>query len=171
MKKVLALLFSLVLLLSVPGAIAQAAGVDLSGLSDSELSALFAEVKEEMFARGLSVPTEITLREGKYIIGEDILPGTYTITCIQTEGESLGSLYSSLGDAYDSLEGTAGFGSLFGSLGGMMEDVVQARIEILGDYGTVLRSFELKTGDSATITLTEKTALQITSGSCVLKGN
>ena len=41
-------------------------------------------------------------------------------------------------------------------------------IEILGNYGTVLKSFEMKAGDSVRITLEEGTALQISDGTCVL---
>ena len=59
-------------------------------------------------------------------------------------------------------------GGLMGSLGGMMSVVSYAEVEILGDYGTVLKSFEMKTGDTVRVSLTENTALQITEGTCVL---
>ena len=74
-------------------------------------------------------------------------------------GSALGGVADSLGEDW---------GGLFGSLGGMMSDVINAEVEILGDYGAVLKSFELKAGDSVRITLSEGTALQITDGTCVL---
>ena len=54
------------------------------------------------------------------------------------------------------------------SLGGMMGDMINAEAEILGNYGTVLKSYELKTGDSVRITLEEGTALQLSDGAFIL---
>ena len=123
-----------------------------------------------MVNRGLPISKEITLREGKFIVGEDILPGTYTITCQETDGEKIGDAYSSLGNAIDSLDDeNSGAGSLMDALGGMMEDVALTTVEILGDYGDVLKSFEMKSGETATITLDENTAIQVTGGTIVLE--
>ena len=108
------------------------------------------------------------LREGKYIIGEDIEAGTYTLTCIATAGEQMNDTYGSLGDAFDAIEGGNEFGSLFGMLGGMAEDYVDMTVEIIGDYGDVLKTYSMKTGDTMSITLKEETALQITDGSCTI---
>ena len=60
------------------------------------------------------------------------------------------------------------FGGLFGSLGGMMSDLINTEVRIIGDYGTVLKSFELKAGDSVKLTLEKNTALQISEGTCTL---
>ena len=108
------------------------------------------------------------LREGKYIIGEDIEAGTYTLTCIATAGEQMNDAYGSLGDAFDALEGGNEFGSLFGMLGGMAENYVDMTVEIIGDYGDVLKTYSMKNGDTMSITLKEETALQITDGSCTI---
>ena len=123
---------------------------------------------------GVSVAEEQTeiegrvLREGKYIIGEDIEAGTYTLTCIATAGEQMNDAYGSLGSAFDAIEGGNEFGSLFGMLGGMAEDYVDMTVEIIGDYGDVLKTYSMKTGDTMSITLKEETALQITDGSCTI---
>lgn len=108
------------------------------------------------------------LREGKYIIGEDIEAGTYTLTCIATVGEQMNDTYGSLGSAFDAIEGGNEFGSLFGMLGGIAKDYVDMTVEIIGDYGDVLRTYSMKTGDTMSITLKEETALQITDGSCTI---
>ena len=108
------------------------------------------------------------LREGKYIIGEDIEAGTYTLTCIATAGKQMNDTYGSLGDAFDAIEGSNEFGSLSGMLGGMAEDYVDMTVEIIGDYGDVLKTYSMKTGDTMSITLKEETALQITDGSCTI---
>ncbi len=109
---------------------------------------------------------DVTLREGKYIVGDDILPGTYTLKCTETSGDTYGGLYSSLGDLYGGMD--SALGGLMGSLGGMMSDIINTEVEIIGDYGTVLKSYELKAGESVQLTLSENTALKISEGTCVL---
>lgn len=152
------------------GTTAFASDIDLTSLGDDQLKQLYEDARAEMVNRGLPISKEITLREGKFIVGEDILPGTYTITCQETHGEKIGDAYSSLGNAIDSLDDeNSGAGSLMDALGGMMEDVALTTVEILGDYGDVLKSFEMKSGETATITLDENTAIQVTGGTIVLQ--
>ena len=166
MKRALTIVLSVLLLISSLSIGVYAAGIDLSKMTDKELTELYDQVIAEMLERGLTVSSKINFAEGKYIVGEDILPGKYKVTCITTEGESLGSLYSSVGDIYSNIGDDNGLGSLMGSLGGMMETVAPLTIEILGDYGTVLKSYEMKKGDEIKITLKEQTALQISDGTC-----
>jgi predicted small secreted protein len=109
-----------------------------------------------------------TLREGRYIVGEDIEVGAYTLTCTATAGEQMKDAYGSLGSAFDALDGDGGYSSLFGALGGMMEGVIDMTVEIVGDYGDVLKRYDMKAGDSLKITLKANTALKITDGSCTL---
>ena len=147
-----------------------AADIDLPSLGDEELKQLYEDIRTEMTARGIPISKTITLREGKFVIGQDILPGTYTITCMETDGEKLGDAYSSLGSALDSIdEENSGAGGLMDALGGMMEDVALTRVEVLGDYGSVLKSFEMKSGETASITLEENTALEVTGGTIALE--
>ena len=77
--------------------------------------------------------------------------------------------YSALGDAYGKIGDDDGLGSLFGALGDLMEEVSPATVEILGDYGEVLKSYELKAGESANIKLKEGTALKLADGSFILE--
>jgi hypothetical protein len=76
--------------------------------------------------------------------------------------------YGSLGSAFDALDGDGGYSSLFGALGGMMEGVIDMTVEIVGDYGDVLKRYDMKVGDSLKITLKANTALKISDGSCTL---
>ena len=139
--------------------------LDLTLMSDEELKQLYEKVRTEMNHRGLPLSKEITLREGKFIVGEDIVSGTYTITCLETTGETLSDMYSSLGNALDSLdEEDSGTGDLMNMLGGIMEEAGRTKVQVLGDYGSVLKSFELKKGESATITLEEHTAIEVSDG-------
>lgn len=167
MKKLFTSLLAAVLILSLFAATASAAGTpDFSKMSDKEVQELYDAVRREMVGRGLPLAQEITLKAGKFIIGEDILPGTYTVKCLKSDGDAYGDLYSSLGDAYSSMDSS--LGGLMGTLGGMMGEVLTTSVEILGDYGTLLKTYELKTGDSVTVRLEEGTALQISDGSVLL---
>lgn len=111
---------------------------------------------------------EITLREGKYVIGKDIAAGTYRLTCIGTDGEQVKNAYSGLGKAMDALDGSNGYGDLMGALGGLYEELSELSVEILGDFGDVLATYSLKKGDSMHIQLNKGTALKISEGSCTL---
>ena len=167
MKKLFTSMLIAALVLGMLAASASAAGkTDFSKMSDKEVQELYEEVRDEMIARGLPLAQEITLKAGKFIIGEDILPGTYTVKCLKSDGDTYGDLYSGLGDAYSNID--SGLGGLMGALGDMMGDVLTTSVEIIGDYGTVLKSYDLKTGDSVTVKLEEGTALQITVGSVLL---
>lgn len=166
MKKMVSILLLVTLSLTVFVPFASADSGLFSLYSDAQLRELYEAIREEMIARGLPLAQEVTLREGKYIIGEDILLGTCTLRCVETSGDTYGSMYSSLGDLYSSFDSE--LGGLMGSLGGMMGNMVNTEVEIIGDYGTVLKSFELKAGDSVRLTLNENTALQISDGTCVL---
>lgn len=128
-----------------------------------------AKSKDEK-AMNASSANQITLREGKYIIGKDINVGNYIITCTGTAGEAAGKAYGSVGNMMDSLDGNSNgeWGNLYGSLGNLMGEYIDMTVEILGDYGDVLRSFTMKNGDSRTIKLEKGTALNITDGSCTL---
>ncbi len=137
---------------------------EVRSLSDAQLRSLYESIKAEISRRGLD-SVEMTLKEGKYIIGKDIPAGSYTITCLSTEGEELNNMYSSLGSAYNSLDSSGtDWGSLFGALGGMMEDISELEIEILGDYGDVLKRVTLKKDASVDLSLNEGTALKISEG-------
>lgn len=122
----------------------------------------FAEATEQ------TESVEQTLRDGKYVIGKDIPAGTYKITCIETEGEKMGEIYGSLGDAMDAMDEGEGIGSLFDAFGGMMSEFGTMSVEILGDYGDVLQYFDMEKDDSINITLEENTALQIDGGRCTI---
>ncbi len=165
MKRIVALLVALLLTLGC----ACAESLDYSGMSDDEVMAVYSGAKQELINRGLIAGLERTLREGKYIIGKDIPAGSYTITCIGTAGDTAGDAYGALGSMMDALDDEdSGFGDAFGSLGGMMGSYMDMTADIIGDYGDVLRSYNMKTGDSFVITLEEGTALQISDGSCTI---
>ena len=166
MKKLISILLVLALALALLPCAAFADSDGFGSYSDAELKQLYEAVRQEMQKRGLSTTKELTLREGKYIVGQDIEPGSYTLKCVETSGESYGDLYSSLGNLYGGSD--SAFGGLFDSLGGAMSNLINAEVKIIGDYGAVLKSFELKAGDSVRLTLEKNTALQISEGTCTL---
>ncbi len=122
--------FVLVLLLFLSVMICAFAENSLTDYSDAQLKQLYELVRDEMVKRGLPLGQKITLKEGKFIVGQDdILPETYTITCTANYGDSLGSAYSSLGGLFG-----GEIGDMMDSLGEMMGDLINTTVEILGDY-------------------------------------
>lgn len=111
---------------------------------------------------------EIVLQEGKYVIGRDIDPGRYTLTCTGTDGEDMKEAYDHLGKAMDALGGSNSYGDLMSAFGGLYEELSELTVEVLGDFGDVLSSYSLKNGDSMPIQLNEGTALNVSKGSCTL---
>lgn len=168
MKKVMACVLALALCCGAVVGLAEEA--DFSGFTDEALTALYNYVKAEMDRRGLNGSQSYELPEGKYIIGQDIQPGSYTLTCVKTVGESIGDAYSSLGSLFGVLgDDEADYGSFFGSFGGMMGDLVGTTVEVIGDYGTVIKSYTLKAGETVKITLEGDTALRIEGGECKIE--
>lgn len=164
-------LMSLVLIVMVFIGYACAEGFVFSSMSDEELLSVQEQLRQEMVKRNLIEDTQRTLREGKFIIGKDIAPGRYTVTCSGTAGETIGDAYGSLGGMIDAAddESDANWGAVFGGFGDIMGDTMDMKLEIIGDYGDVLSSYTMKNGDYFSITLEEGTALQISDGSCTIK--
>ena len=52
-------------------------GIDLDSLNDDELSELYDNVREEMFARGVIIEEDFAF--GDYVVGKDIRAGSYTL--------------------------------------------------------------------------------------------
>ncbi|MDY5730788.1 MAG: hypothetical protein SPL05_04490 [Eubacteriales bacterium] len=150
---------------------ASKAKVDVKKLSDKDLEMLYTAVQQEMAKRGLLEGSSYTLSEGKYIVGQDVKPGKYTITCTANEGEQVGDAYASLGGLLGALgedEESKKYGEAMNSLGGLMGDLINTEVKVLGDYGTAIKSFELKKDQSIDIVLEEKTAIEIVNGTCTL---
>ncbi len=120
-----------------------------------------------MTMTALAAGSELTLREGRYIVGEDIDAGSYILTCTGTTGDQMGTAYGALGNAMDALGGS-GYGNLFNAFGGLMAEELTMTVAILGSYGDVVASRELKTGERVKLTLKKGTALKIADGSCIL---
>ncbi len=78
MKRLFSMLVIFVLALAVLSPTAYAE-YGLEAFDNDQLRDLYDCVRQEMISRGLKLQQDITLREGKYIVGDDILPGTYTL--------------------------------------------------------------------------------------------
>ena len=168
MKKLFVLVLAVLLLL---GGVAQAEGLDLSGWTDDQLRAAYQAIRAEAAVRGLALNDAVTLGEGRYIVGQDIAPGVYRITCVSTDMEALTGSFGSLGAMMDGLGGgDTSYGDLYSSLGSMYAALDDgAKVEIIGDYGSVIKSVQIKKGESVTLTLEGKVALKISDGSCRLE--
>ncbi len=76
-------------LMLLTGACAAAEDVDLSALSDAQLTALYDRAAAEIVSRGIR--RTATLPKGTYIAGEDLPAGRYVFTCLAT-GDDWGNV-------------------------------------------------------------------------------
>lgn len=79
MRKIVPLIIALLLVSIVT---ANADGIDLSGMSDSEITRLYESVLQEMLDRGITKNGD--LAEGNYVVGQDIRAGSYNFTSIDS---------------------------------------------------------------------------------------
>lgn len=86
-KDFLCLFVALTLVFSVSFGFAD--GMDLSSMSDAEITALLTQVNAEIVARGIRKTA--TLSRGSYIAGKDIPVGSYVFTCLAT-GDDWGNV-------------------------------------------------------------------------------
>lgn len=93
MKKVLAIFLAALMLAAGCLALAEGegevAGVDISALSDEDLLALRGAVEDEFAKRFLSQGSD-RIYDGVYIVGEDIAPGNYVISCMDAGDSVIG---------------------------------------------------------------------------------
>lgn len=75
MKKLVLLIVAL-LLVSIM--VVHAEEIDLSGMSDSEISSLYNSIIQEMLDRGITKSGDLS--EGHYIVGQDIRAGSYSFS-------------------------------------------------------------------------------------------
>lgn len=72
-------------------------------------------------------------------------------------------------DGLDSSSGTS-YTDIYSSLGSMFASLDESvKVEVIGDYGSVIKSVQLKKGESVSLTLDGKVALKITDGACRLE--
>ena len=168
MKKLFSLIMILMLLIC---SAAGAEGIDFSSWTDDQLRSAYQAICAEADARGIALTKAITLSAGRYIVGQDIEPGTYMITCTGTEMDAISESYGHLGSAMDGLTGGgSSYSDIYSSLGSAFASLDEGvTIEVVGDYGIVIKSVQLKKGESVFLTLEGKVALNITEGSCRLE--
>lgn len=97
MRKVIAVVFALVIMTCSSFSMAEGIDISISTLSDDELVALMARVQEEIVAR--HIEGTANLAGGAYIVAKDIPAGSYIYTCLAS-GEDWGNvtIYSEKGE-------------------------------------------------------------------------
>ena len=95
MKKVLSLLFSMVIILFT--CIVYASDIDLRKYSNDEIQELYEIVKNEMADRGLS--KEVKVPQGYYFTGQDIPAGKYVIRKADKDSMLVIQVYSAPDDS------------------------------------------------------------------------
>lgn len=101
MKRILVIFLAALMLAAGCSALAEGevAGVDISALSDEDLLALRGAVEDE-FAKRFSTKVSDRIYNGLYIVGEDIAPGNYIMSCTDA-GDSIVGYVVDIGSAPD----------------------------------------------------------------------
>lgn len=123
-------LILLVLVLTMAVSPALAAGIDLSKMTDAELVELRAQIDE------ILDDDSSKIYEGKYVVGTDIKPGRYKLTCYQ-------------------------FLNILAAM--------HVRLYTANNPDEWLESYDIVTGSSVYVNLTEGMILTLEYGSCYIK--
>lgn len=123
-------LLLLILVLTMAVTPALAAEIDLTTMTDAELVGLRAQIDE------ILDDDSGKIYEGKYVVGTDIKPGRYKLTCYQ-------------------------FLSILAAM--------HVRLYTADNPDELLESYDLVTGSSVYVNLTEGMILTLDAGSCYIK--
>lgn len=101
--------------------------------------------------------------QGTYVVGQDLQPGTYDVTCNSVNDEGYSDSIGALGDAYSSM-GMSDFGSAFNSLGDLYGSLETMTINIQYSNGTYANYLSLKSGETARVILESGMRIDLSGG-------
>ena len=167
MKKTLAILLVLVIMISVIPCTAFAADkpqhIDVSSLKDEELLAYYFEIQEELLVRGLDASKQIKLSKGNYTVGYDVPAAYYNLICVRTLDDETANSIDAVDGIYSSL-GLGKLGDLMQAVGDASDMVGSITVEILSSSGETVKSFEMRRGTIEKITLEANQIIRVSDG-------
>lgn len=133
MNKMIALILSFVLFI-LPVC---AESIDVSSLSDDDLSSLYASILDEMNKRSMEQTGEIF--PGVYVVGQDILPGKYVIQYAKTESSIfwIEAIVFANAEKYEEFDGE---GSILSDKEEMYLDLEEGMVFVLRKGSVIIRS-------------------------------
>ena len=162
---------------------------EMKNMSDTEVYLIFSNSLIELITRGVfvsdnvnealdllkgvksgstaSAQTKYTFGQGTYITGLDLQAGTYDLTCKTASTEDIGSSMSDFSDFYSS-QGMDDYANMFGSLGGMYDNISGLTVTIYDANGSLNNYLTLKVNETARIILEDGMKLELTGGTSEL---
>ena len=111
--------------------------------------------------------TEYSFGQGTFIVGTDLKPGTYDITCVSANMDSYNESMSSFAGLSEQY-GLGDYSDYFGALGGLAESMNYVIVDIQNRNGYTENYLTIKPDETARIILNDGMKLEITNGSVKL---
>lgn len=152
--------------------------IDIDRLHNEKLLAddLYSELKETKdMATALinesnktNLPNEYSFGQGTFVVGLDLKPGTYDITCESSSGNDMDSSMAGLGDFYAS-QGMSEYADMFNSMSGMYDTIGGLTVMTYKPNTSYYDQYlTLKVGETARIILEDGGKIEISDGTAKL---
>ena len=152
--------------------------IDIDRLHNEKLLAddLYSELKETKdMATALinesnktNLPNEYSFGQGTFVVGLDLKPGTYDITCESSSGNDMDSSIAGLGDFYAS-QGMSEYADMFNSMSGMYDTIGGLTVMTYKPNTSYYDQYlTLKVGETARIILEDGGKIEISDGTAKL---
>ena len=161
-----------------------------NSLSNTELVSLYGHILQLFVLRGIATEdnavksiqvlngeyedknasvaqTLYTFGQGTFVVGLDLKPGTYDITCKSTSDDGLSSSMSDFSDIYSGY-GMDDFADMFGSLGTMYDTISGMTVTTYTKNGIFDNYLTLKLNETARIILEDGGKLELSGGTAEL---
>ena len=110
---------------------------------------------------------EYTFGNGTFIVGLDLNPGTYDITCTAADDESYDSSMDAFSEVYGNL-GLGDYSDLFGAMGDLYSSLAGISVTVYDKNGMYDNYYTLDVGKTARIILEDGGKIEISGGEAKL---
>lgn len=114
------------------------------------------------------LPNEYSFGQGTFVVGLDLKPGTYDITCESSSGNDMDSSMAGLSDFYNS-QGMSEYADMINSMSGMYDSIGGMIVKTYKAGGSYHDQYlTLKAGETARIILEDGGKIEISDGTAKL---
>lgn len=115
-----------------------------------------------------NLPNEYSFGQGTFVVGLDLKPGTYDITCESSSGNDMDSSMTGLSDFYAS-QGMSEYADMINSMSGMYDSIGGMIVKTYKAGGSYHDQYlTLKAGETARIILEDGGKIEISDGTAKL---
>ena len=123
---------------------------------------------QEKYCKSLPQASEYSFGQGTFVVGLDLKPGTYDITCESSSGNDMDSSMAGLSDFYNS-QGMSEYADMFDSMSGMYDTIGGLTIMTYKPNTDYYDQYlTLKVGETARIIMEDGGKIEISDGTAKL---